>query len=196
MNTNAAHLRKRPVTLLELLIVMTLIVLIVGAVSFNVLKMRQDQQFRSAMTVVQQRLQAALETMLIHNETVRVVIQPSKEGLRIDIDTEIPLTKGLGRLLNRDPMVKGIVSFSWEPADGRMTKGQSTLVFSPIAQAIPQGTLTFYGPGTLKRTIVLKGYPHPFRVTDDDRYEESPLDSEALYPKEVRSLWEAHEATR
>jgi len=193
MNTNAAHRRKRPVTLLEMLVVMALIALIVGAVSFNVVKMRRSQQFRSAMTVVQQKLQAALETMLIHNETVQVVIQPVQKGLKIDIDTEIPLTKGLGRLLNRDPLVKGIDSYSWIPAEGRPTRGQSTLVFSPIAKAIPKGTLTFFGPGSLKRTIVLKGYPHPFRVTEEEQFEESTLDSETLYPKEVRNLWEAHE---
>jgi len=196
MSINAAHRNRRFVTLVELMIVMTLIVLIAGAVGFNVVKMRRDQQFRSAVSVVQQKLQTALETMLIHNETVRVVFQPQARGLNVQLETETPLTRGLGRLINRDPLVKGITSYSWTPEGGDAYRGQSTLEFSSIAHAIPKGTLTFYGPDSLKRTIVLHGYLHPFRVTLEAQYEDTGLESEKFYPRKVRDMWESYEASR
>jgi len=196
-NIGNAHQSRRFVTLIELMIVMALIAVIMGVVGFNVVKMRRDQQFRSAVTVVQQKLQTALETMLIHNDTVRVVLQQEERGLNINLKTDTPFTKGLGRLLNRDPLIKGIDSFSWAPAEGEVYRGPTTLEFSSIARAIPKGTLTLFGPDSLKRTIVLNGYPHPFKATLDDEYQELDLDSEKEYPRGVRDMWEAaHEAGR
>lgn len=191
---------KRPVTLLELMIVMMLIVLAAGVIGFNTVRMRRDQQFRSGMQVVQQKLQTALETMLIHNENVDVVFERVPEGLKVLIETESDVQKGLGRLLNSSPLVQGIGSFSWDAADGVTTSGKTTLRFSAIAHATPKGTLTFSGypdirtTGPLKRTIVLRGYPHPFQVTTGERFEEDALDSEEMYPREIRALWEAKNA--
>jgi len=153
------------------------------------MKMRRDQQFRSAVTVVQQKLQTALETMLIHNENVSVIFEPEQNGIKVTIETETPLTRGLGRMLNRDPLIKGIDQIIWTTPEGDSFAGKVTLEFSAIAHAIPSGTLTLKGPIT--RTIVLKGYPHPFQVTFDEKYEEVNLESEQLYPKEVREMYEA-----
>lgn len=185
--------RKKFFTMVEMLIVMAILSVVAGAVGFNMLNMRRQQQFVSGTALVEQKLQAALETMLIHHNNVRVIFDREGGKLKLTAESETPLERGMGRLLETNPVIEGIGEAVWRPYDQDAASGKAILVFSAMANAIPKGTLTLYGTdSSQKKTVVLKGYPHPIKVTDDGFYEDSEAPkSEEHYPREVRARWPA-----
>ncbi len=166
--------RKKFFTMVEMLIVMAILSVVAGAVGFNMLKMRRQQQFVSGVSLVEQKLQAALETMLIHHNNVRVIFDRDKGRLKLTAESETPLERGMGRLLKTNPVIEGVSEAVWRPHDQDVASGKAILVFSAMANAIPKGTLTLYGTDpSQKKTVVLKGYPHPIKAADEGFYEES-----------------------
>lgn len=191
---------RRFFTLVEVLIVIALIAVVAGVVGFNIVRMRQDQQFRSGAALVQQKLQAALETMLIHNENMEVILEEKPEGLLVIVKAETPLERGLGRFLNRNPIVKGIHSIGWITPEGRTYSGKAILEFSAISHTTSQGTLILSGyeslneTGPLRKALILQGFPHPIQGRKDQLFVEEKMDSELFYPRQVREMWEANAA--
>ncbi|NGX57619.1 MAG: hypothetical protein K940chlam3_00512 [Chlamydiae bacterium] len=188
---------RRFFTLIEIMIVLAIISMVAGVVGFNIVKMRRDQQFRSGVSLVQQKLQAALETMLIHNENVKIVFEQEGSVLKTTMESETPTNRGLGRILNANPNIEGIKSAAWVTAEEERYIGKITLVFSAIAHAIPKGTIILSGydsintQGPLRKTIVLNGYPHSIKVTDDEMFEDKEIEREKFYPRQVREMREA-----
>ncbi len=177
--------------MVEVLIVLAILTLVAGAAGYNVLKMRQQQQFQAGTVRVEQKLQAALETMLIHHNNVRVVFDGEGKKLKVTAETETPLERGIAKLLVANPVIEGVSRSVWEPYGGQRPSGKPILFFSAASGAIPKGTLYLLGrDASDRKSIVLKGYPHPIKVTDDEVYEPGEeFASEDMYPKEVRQLW-------
>ncbi len=113
---------------MEMLIVLAILTLVAGAAGYNVLKMRQQQQFQAGTVLVEQKLQAALETMLIHHNNVRVIFDTEGNKLKVTAETETPLEKGMGKLLIANPVIEGVRQAVWEPYGSQRPSGKPILV--------------------------------------------------------------------
>lgn len=179
-------IRYRFFSLIELLIVMGLIVVVAGAVTWNLVGLKEEQQFQTSVAKVEELLQTAEELMLIYNEEIRVVLSPSENGLVGQIKTRSPLYTKLGEQLREPLLLAGVKSFSFEGKSGEPI----TLTFSPIEKTTPKGILAIAAypsidtEGPLKARFYFSGSP---RIIQANR----PLEQteEEPFPEEIQTEW-------
>ena len=92
-------IKKRFVTLLELLIVISILAIAIGAISFNINRALREQHFKTEVELVVDYLRLAQNLMLIMNADVHVIFKASEDGksnvmsLEVDGNLNDPLLK-------------------------------------------------------------------------------------------------------
>lgn len=173
-------------SLIELLIVMGLIVVVAGAVTWNLIGLKEEQQFQTSVAKLEELFQTAEELMLIYNEEVRVVLSPSENGIIGQIKTHTPFYTKLGEQLKDPLLLTGVKSFSFE----EKTDEPISLTFSSIRKSTPKGILsiaaypTIDTDGPLKARFYFSGYPRVIQANRPiEQIKEEPL------PEEIQTVW-------
>jgi prepilin-type N-terminal cleavage/methylation domain-containing protein len=187
-------------TLLEMLVVISLFVVIAGAVGMNVAGAIREARFRSGVELVIDKLQMAQDLMLIMNQDVRVQFDKVDDKLRCLFEVDTKLTPALKTVMNSSTDISGIRSWEFvDPDSHRKEEGKFSLEFFGSGTKMSRGELRLYGADKerYKETVILPGYPFPIgKGTDPSRLDNNNHETsyEALYPKEIRKL--AEEAQR
>lgn len=167
--------RRRYITLFEMMIVLTIVASIAGAVGIRVHKAIFEQQFRSEVSLIVDKLRLAQSLMLILDQDVRVkfIERPNQRGIDYWIEFQCPLSKGWQKELERKPKnLTAVRSVNISPSDNRHNEGELELKFLSGGSVMTQGVLRLAsaeqsGSGIFERFVCLKGYPHPiFAVAD------------------------------
>lgn len=183
---------RRFLTLVEMLIVITLLAIAASVIGFNSAKMIREQHFRTGTEVILDKLQMAQNIMLIFKCETQVVLErkPGSGGLVCKIAVNKELPSGLEEAVNLSPVIPGIDSFFFEDEQRIRYEDKVALPFSSMHLRIPFGTLFLFGSKELKRDIYLPGYPSPIGSSTKNMLQETSVyESELLYPMEIRQDW-------
>lgn len=167
-------LSKRSFTLIEMLIVMTLIAAALGTLSLQVAKALKGGRFESGVDQVMGKLTLAQELMLDFHTDVTVVFTRQTEGIECKLIAGRLLPDAIERAMNRYKLIKGIeeVTFSGE-----------ALFFDGTLGTTPHGALSLSSQSS-KATLILNGYPA--RITRGIYCEKE--EAYAVYPEEIISF--------
>ncbi len=158
MNTSARmprYLSRRHVTLLELLVVISILALVIGFVGVNIRKAVQSQRFHSATEQFLDRVRLAQDLSLFAQLDVEVKIQKEKKGVLFWVECkELIKDKGMKRMITKLAQKKPL-KFSIE-------EEELTLPFKSNGAIVPKGELRLIGPGQ-EKIITFLGYPAPLK---------------------------------
>lgn len=172
-------MRRQYITLLEMLIVMTIIVMIAGAVMIGLEKALVEQRFRDEAGMVVDDLRLAQDLMMILGMDVHVKFteQQKNQGIEYKLETETAINKNLQHLMiDKVRTLKTIRGVFFEDTlDDQNTEGVLDLKFFSHGVLMSQGVLRLsissldHPPnGVLETYIYLAGYPQP--IFSDDHY--------------------------
>lgn len=164
---------KRPFTLLEILITLTLIGVGLGALAMQVSKVINGEKFERGVDQIISRLSLAQELMLDYRMDVRVQLTRQKGIVMCSIETDRPLPKRLERAIERHKEIPGIQAFYPETC---------TLHFDGTVGTTPQGSLTLRSQNK-EATLTLTGYPTRIKRGTYVQQNTPP----AVYPEEILS---------
>lgn len=170
------HVKKRYVTLIEMLIALAIIAVGAGLIGINVNKAVKEQRFNGEVSLVVDQLRLAQNLMLILNQDVHVKFRPKGGVLTCQLDFECPLDKGWDKELNQRPTaLNAIRSISLKTSNGKLEsteQGEVILQFMSGGTVMSRGVLTLSSSATPfsqkaeDRAIVLQGFPHPISLSD------------------------------
>lgn len=193
--------RKAHLTLLEILIVITLISLVTGFVGINITKAVREQRFRTEVSAVVDMIRTAQDVMLIMDIGTKVKFSqdPSKEGLQVSIETDTPLPKRWAPLLQG--ATRTLTAIHWiqfEDVNKKNEQGRLDLVFLSSGVGMSKGILRLSTSerdddlGALTSWICLPGYPKPiFSVSKADGDPTCYFEDDEEYVKNVtRQMYE------
>lgn len=180
-------MRKRPVTLLEMLIVMALVAMIAGAVAIGIDRVLVDQRFRNEVGQIVDELKRAQDLMIILGADVHVKFAEQKDnkGIEYWLEMETKLSDSLQReVVNRKKQLKTIRGvFFKDPLN--QAEGAVDLRFMSKGAVMSRGLLRLSLSGdepppehSLMTFICLSGYPRPIVAIDDKIEAEKGLEGE------------------
>ncbi|MCB1118339.1 MAG: type II secretion system protein [Chlamydiia bacterium] len=158
---------KKAFTLIEWLIVITLLMIAAVAISISIQSAVKDQRFRTEARLVVDVLQLAQDLMLLLNVDGVVRFEENPQEKTIDViyepvdlikETWLPLVNRSRLILHTIDNVNLKLE---EQIDPRIWGKQ--IVFFSGGSVMTQGTLTL-SAGDYRQTIILLGYPSPFRT--------------------------------
>ena len=160
-----AESRRHYFTLIELLIVISILSIMASVVGFNVYRAFQDQRFRTEVGLIVDELRLAQDLMLILDTDVHVKFAPAETGIKYWIEVEHGVSKEWKPFLlrsHRDLRAIEILSFTEESVEGvidiRFMSGGSVMSRGILRLASNMG----------KKAICLHGYPHPIVSVADE----------------------------
>lgn len=159
-------------TLLEVLLVIALVTLVGGALSFAFPKMLKNESFETSVHKLESKIQAAYELMVDYDTDVLIKFEPEGKGFKCIINPIKPLPKRLLNALNKDSWLAEVSSITFD--------GPLPLYFNAQGSS-SRGTLTLKGPR--EAAFYLKGYPATL-MKGDYRNE---LPEKTSYPQEILS---------
>lgn len=175
----ADRIKKRALTLIELLIVLALLSLILGAVAFNIRNLLVDERFRSDVAHVVSTLKTAQDLMLIENTEVKVIFKKEgNKGIEVSLEVDALLNKQWEWELKRKrQLLKTVHSVNFEdqldqPPD---EEGTLSIKFLSGGSLLSRGILrlstseTMRDSNALFAAICLKGYPHPIKAVFENK---------------------------
>jgi len=166
-------IKRVPFTLMEMLVVLILLSLSLGAIGIQVHRFLTEQRFLNDVRHVVRQLQMAQDLMLVMDTDVVVDIRyNSVDGGYISkLSLEKKPIKMWRKIFDRPPpLLKSIDTIEFNEVSGSLENGISgiTLRFPAGGVGMPKGTLTLKGPRSeLTRAIVLQGAPAPFEAKDE-----------------------------
>jgi type II secretory pathway pseudopilin PulG len=157
---------RRYLTLIEMIVVMTIISFVAGVVGINVSKAMQEQRFRTEVALVLDKLRLAQNLMLILNEDVKVQFKSLDQGVQYNLSFQCPLNKGWDKELSRQTQpLTAIRKASFREFGKGTSLKDFSLNFLSGGMVMSRGVLTLStGNGYSykdKRYICLHGYPRP-----------------------------------
>lgn len=179
--------QKHHFTLMEVLIVMTLLAVAASLVGFNLNRMLSQEKFRTSSELVLQELQSAEEIMLILGSKVKVTIEKDPKGSSYLLTRRVYDEKVSPSPIRLD----GIHSLKFIDEYGALKKEKIELYFYPHGRKMTKGTLVLsYASNpkeedTLKKTIVLTGYPKPILQGAFSKVAPE-YNNEEFFPKNLR----------
>lgn len=200
--------RRSYITLIEVMIVMTLLAVLGGITAISISRAVQQERYNAGVAQVVNRLQLAQDIMLIARGDVQVNLAPDPAGLWCHVDVAQALVPVLQRMIDRTGLIPGIGGFSWVPTGG------SAIIDSPLAlnfqsagSRLSRGELRLSSAGindpTSRQTyILLTGLAEPITSSDTSRYDQlrdglaMDADLERLYPAEVREIFQQEQANK
>lgn len=171
--------RKRSITLMEMMIVISLIAVALGAMSLPISKALKSETFAHGVDGVIGKIMLAQEVMLDFNTDLQLFLKKDEEGkgIHCHIVPGIPLPPHIEKGLNHRPLIPGIT----EMAFNHEIKNSIQLSFEGPIGSISQGTLTLGASGK-EEHIALPGYPKHIR-----RGNYVQTTSSTPYPEEIIS---------
>jgi hypothetical protein len=169
-------LRRLPVTLLELVIVMAILALVAGIVAISINKALIDQRFRTEVSMVVDELRLAQDLMLIFGTDVHVIFQEDskRDGINYWIELETELPKNIGReVMRKHEKLKTVRGVFFEGNVLEEVHGKLDVGFLSGGAVMTKGIITLStseeevkSAGILHNYICLPGYPKPIFSTD------------------------------
>ena len=187
MNTNPFYFRRNHVTLIEMLIVMSIIALISGIVMVSLDKALVEQRFRNEVGKIINDLRLAQDLMMILGMDVHVKFseQPENRGIEYKLETETKINKSLQHLMLDKPRelstIRGV--FFDDEDNDQTTEGTLDIKFLSRGAVMSRGVMRLSISsveipvnGVLDTYIELSGQPQP--IFSNDYYEIVELDKE------------------
>ncbi len=178
LENNIYKYQKRFLTLVEMLIVITILVLFTGVIGINIGRALHEQKFDTEVDLIVERLRLAQSLMLISNKDVSIRIKQTKAGIDLSMEIEGDIPKGWQFMVDRSHIeLKTIHTFDFEDQlNYPIVQGQLDILFFSGGAVMSQGvirlsTLEKYDtPGAIRAAIPLFGYPHPInRVSEEGK---------------------------
>lgn len=160
-------IKKRAITLIEVLIVIAILSLLTGLIAINIRSAVREQQFKSEVLRVVDELKLAQDILLIlgTGSVVKFELSKEKDSILYQLDTTLPLPKAWEKFFKKkNPPLKTIHYIQFEGAEG---EGKLDIEFLSEETGMSKGILRLSTsekdevPGALTSYICLPGYPHP-----------------------------------
>lgn len=186
------RIRRRPVTLVEILIVMTILALIGAGVGINVTASLHEQRFRLEVSRFVDSLRLAQDLMLIMNTNVHVRVKASENELTYFLDVDGGIPKSWQKIIGIEPKflkeIHGV--FFNDELPFPSTPGQLDIRFQSGGGMMSRGVLRLSThdqenhPGAIVMAVCLKGYPQPINSVLEG---ETPLDCSDPGAEEIQT---------
>lgn len=172
---------KRPFTLFEILIVMTLIATALGVLTLQISKAIKGERFERGVDQVIVKLALAQELMLdFHTDVVvNLTFNQETKNLVCTLDIARPLPPNLEKSINRYQTIKGIEEIATQEG----LRNSITLCFDATLGTIPQTDLSLLAHNK-KAVLILDGYPAQIKR---GIFHGQTKNCQATYPKESLS---------
>lgn len=161
-------LRKRYVTMIEILLVIAVLVMSVGVIGFNIFKAVREQRFLTEVSQMVDELRLAQNLMLIMNTDVRMKIISEGNVNKYWLESDQRVTTGWEGEMKRKPKELKYVQFvDFQDGLNKDTvTGSAEVRFLSGGMVMSRGWMrlsnaTKDGPGVLVRYVHLPGYPSP-----------------------------------
>lgn len=183
--------RRLHITLIEILIVLSLLALILGIVGLNLGGAARTERFRSGVDILVQKLRLAQDLMLILRTNIRITLEQQEDGLHVTFTAEGALTPALISATTSKTTIDSIHAFSF---DSKTSDEKLVLDFLSAGGKMSKGTLTLFSDPNdtngLKEDVHLAGYPSPIVAGKVKQAIKgaSKEESDRLYPSEVKLL--------
>ena len=181
--------RRSYFSLLEMLVVISVLALVLTVVGANVSRMIEKQRFLSGVRNVVDRLQLAQDLMITLDTDVYVDIQIT-EGMDCWIRVEKPLISDLARTLNQHHHIAGVRSATFSDGRGGMQCDTIRLEFICGGSRMSRGRLDLCShplpsASSMSQQLVLSGYPRPIVLGQNQSEIDDEFKYEELYPAEI-----------
>jgi type II secretory pathway pseudopilin PulG len=163
------RIRKYYITLVEVLLVVTLLIMMSGLVAVNIRSLMHEQRFESEVSLIIDELRLAQDLLLILRQDTGLVFQPASDngGLSCTLTMDKNLPNDWSRVINKKrPPLKAIKKISFQnKVVSTESKERIELKFQSGGSIMSQGILTFSSSENprdeqaLIRSICLPGYP-------------------------------------
>lgn len=163
------NMRKHPVTLLEILLVIALVGLTFGVIATQLPKALRGEKFERGVDQMKSRIELAQEVMLDYQTDLKLFFESTQKGMVCVIDSERPLPGRVKKAFLR-------------PIEGIEEISSDVLEFDGKLGTPPKGKLILKG-NNREAILRLKGFPSALV-----RGGENVPDSEADYPEAVLSF--------
>lgn len=200
--------RRSYITLIEVMIVMTLLAVLGGITAISISRAVQQERYNAGVAQVVNRLQLAQDIMLIARGDVQVSLVPDPAGLWCRVDVAQALVPILQRIADRTGIITGIGGFSWIPAGGSaVIDSPVSLNFQSAGSRLSRGELRLSSagindPNARQSYILLTGLAEPIISSDTSRYDQlrdgpaMGTNLERLYPAEVLEVFQQEQAKK
>lgn len=164
-------------TLVELLLVISILLMVAGMVGYNIRRAFFEQRFRAEVATVVDTLRLAQDLMLLLNSDVHVLFADDPAGgIRYWIEVEKPLAASWDRELKRKrPNLKAIHLVELDDRVSAIkVKDKLDIMFLSGGSVMSKGVLRLFTSdekdreGVLKNYICLMGYPKPIESSSTE----------------------------
>ena len=175
-------IRPLPATLLEIIIVMTILLLGAGIAGININKALVEQRFRSEVGIIVDELRLAQNLMLILGTDVHLHFEVDQSGksisYKLELETALPKNVQYEIMRKREPLktIKGV--FLADELVTEIKEKHIDIKFLSNGAVMSKGILRLASSdnenvpkGTLESFICLAGYPKP--ISSNDTKEEA-----------------------
>ena len=177
-------LRKRHITMIEILLVITMLVMSVGVIGFNIFKAVREQRFLTEVSQVVDELRLAQNLMLIMNTDVRMKIITEGNVNKYWLESDQRVTKSWEREMKRKPKELKYVQFvNFQDELNKDTiTGSAEVRFLSGGMVMSRGWMRLSNTtedvsGALVRYVHLPGHPSPI-VSVSEMKELSEVDQD------------------
>jgi prepilin-type N-terminal cleavage/methylation domain-containing protein len=168
---------KRAVTLIEMLLVISLIAVALGALSLPLVKAIKKERFEQGVDQLISKLTLAQELMLDFNTDVNVKLTQKEGSILCLIEADKPLPSHLEHAFNRYGKISGIEEMQFDNS----VRSQLVICCDAAFGTLSQGQLKLVS-GAHEETIFLKGYPSQIKRGLGEKQE-----CQVPYPEEILS---------
>ncbi len=177
------------ITLIELLLVISVLLMVAGVVGFNIRGALVEQRFRAEVSAVVDSLRLAQDLMLILNSDVHVFFADDPAGgIRYWVEVEKPLAPGWDRELKRKrPNLTAIHLVEMDDKISTIqVQDRLDIKFLSGGSIMSKGVLGLFSgddknrEDVLKSSICLPGYPKPIESLNGYRPEDCLKEGEDI----------------
>lgn len=188
---------KRHFTIIEMMIVITVLALVGGVIAVNVRKAFQEQRFRTETTLVVETLRLAQDLMLILQDDAHVIFTQNEKGITFWLKTESPLAKNWEEVIKRThKTLKAIHSVKFlDQLEGPTKMGELDIKFLSGGTVMSRGVIRLSSTdndtevNALRSAIPLYGYPRPIESFPEERWGDVYLkDQDSAYDDKITDL--------
>lgn len=163
-------LHRRFLTLVEILIVVTVLLFVTGVIGFNIRRALITQRFNTETGLFVDSIRLAQDMMLILSKDVHLKVKqgPQGKGLEYFIEVEGGAPRGWEKLIKRSHRVMESIHYiAFDQLDTFPSQpGQIDLRFQSRGSMMSHGELQFashqdpFTSTALRRAVCLRGFPH------------------------------------
>jgi len=173
--------RRHFLTLIELLIVITILAMVSGVVGVQIQRTLREQRFNTEVAIVLDKLRLAQELMLILRTDAHVKFKqvPEEELITLWLEVETPLDR-LKKDIEKPVNLKTIQFVEFKDVLEYQTKmGELDIRFLSGGNVMSQGNMRLAtnengnDRGGLERFIALSGHPKPLYIASKREFDES-----------------------